>query len=328
MGVGYSQDELPPYALDHNNTARWNLNAIENFMKAHPEFANHSVYLTGESFAAVYLTKLADLALQAPTSSSATIAANIKGVIVGNGLFHTRLIQRTQVEYVYHHGFIGKDLRNQLNELKCFESPPQLRGVKCQEMVQLFYNQLFTLGINPYNFLERCEESDSYADLARRQGNFLHGRSCMHEGRLESYLSQADVQQAIGIPGPVREWKSCRHSVTQHYPDTWVDMSMEMKSILSQNIKVLLLYGDLDLVCNFEGGEEFVDSLGLKVTQQRRVWVSKQKNSMPQVGGLMKKMGNLTFATVLRSGHMIPRDRPAEAYQIVRRFIKSISESN
>lgn len=40
-----------------------------------------------------------------------------------------------------------------------------------------------------------------------------------------------------------------------------------------------------------------------------------------QVGGMVWKLMNLTFVTVKNAGHMVPRDQPQAAYEMVEAFL-------
>ena len=45
------------------------------------------------------------------------------------------------------------------------------------------------------------------------------------------------------------------------------------------------------------------------------------KNGLRQIGGFIRRFDGLTFVTVRGAGHMVPSDRPVEAFAIYKRFI-------
>lgn len=53
-----------------------------------------------------------------------------------------------------------------------------------------------------------------------------------------------------------------------NYTGVYKDMSHRIVKIIDNNVRVLLYYGDTDMMCNFVGGQKFADSLDFKVGQQ------------------------------------------------------------
>jgi carboxypeptidase C (cathepsin A) len=86
IGVGFSyHNNATYYSLnDDDNTALRNLEALEHFYKKFPGYLKNDLYLTGESYAGIYIPTLAEailLSVDAGTYSG----ANLKGIAVGNG---------------------------------------------------------------------------------------------------------------------------------------------------------------------------------------------------------------------------------------------------
>lgn len=55
-------------------------------------------------------------------------------------------------------------------------------------------------------------------------------------------------------------------STTIRYQKIYRSMEDKLKSAINSGLKVLLHYGDLDLVCNFIHGEKFARNLGYGVS--------------------------------------------------------------
>jgi serine carboxypeptidase-like clade 1 len=88
-GVGFSYADTPS-GLIFNDTvnANDNLAAVKAFFKGFPEFASNEFYLTGESYAGIYVPTTAYAIVQ-DNLQGGTI--NIKGIAVGNGCLGTEV---------------------------------------------------------------------------------------------------------------------------------------------------------------------------------------------------------------------------------------------
>lgn len=82
----------------------------------------------------------------------------------------------------------------------------------------------------------------------------------------------------------------------------------------------MLYAGDIDIACNFLGVESFATSLNRTQLRPYNQWTL-TKDGTRQIGGFVRRFDQLTFVTVRGAGHMVPTDRPVEAYAIYKRFI-------
>jgi len=64
VGVGFSYSTSANYKCDDDRTASENRAAIENFYAKFPEYISNNLFLTGESYAGVYVPTLAEAILQ------------------------------------------------------------------------------------------------------------------------------------------------------------------------------------------------------------------------------------------------------------------------
>ena len=85
-GVGFSYSDVggADYACTDDTAAADNLAAVEAFFAKFPAFSNHSLFLTGESYAGIYVPTLAEAIVQA-TLAGTYAGAPLAGIAVGNG---------------------------------------------------------------------------------------------------------------------------------------------------------------------------------------------------------------------------------------------------
>jgi carboxypeptidase C (cathepsin A) len=90
VGVGFSYSDTKNYKCDDDRTAQESLGAIEVFYQMFPEFLKNKFFITGESYAGVYVPTLAEAILQAEAAGTYTGAA-LTGIAVGNGCSGTEV---------------------------------------------------------------------------------------------------------------------------------------------------------------------------------------------------------------------------------------------
>lgn len=73
-----------------DTTAQDNYLALVDFFKKFPEFSQNEFYLSGESYAGIYVPTLALEIINKNKLDETTTKINIKGILVGNACTDTR----------------------------------------------------------------------------------------------------------------------------------------------------------------------------------------------------------------------------------------------
>ena len=89
-GVGFSYSDSKSYSFNDDTTAEDNFNAIQDFFAMYPEYLSHKFYLTGESYAGIYVPTLAYTILK-HTDAGTYTGAPLIGIAVGNGCTGTEV---------------------------------------------------------------------------------------------------------------------------------------------------------------------------------------------------------------------------------------------
>lgn len=121
VGVGFSYSETGDYACDDDRTASENLAAVEAFYAMFPEYKKNKFFITGESYAGVYVPTLAEAIVNAEKAGTYT-GAHLTGIAAGNGCSGTEVgicgdgPQGTYYEWQYliQTGFVSTDLKNKV----------------------------------------------------------------------------------------------------------------------------------------------------------------------------------------------------------------------
>nr|CDJ88064.1 Peptidase S10 domain containing protein [Haemonchus contortus] len=98
--------------------------------------------------------------------------------------------------------------------------------------------------------------------------------------------------------------------------EQYKDMSPFIRKIAAANVRVLLYYGDTDMVCNFMMGQKFANQLGLKRTLGKTPWKFDRR-----IAGFKTLFEGLTFITVRGAGHEAPRMRAPQMYYVIQQFL-------
>lgn len=100
----------------------------------------------------------------------------------------------------------------------------------------------------------------------------------------------------------------------------------KLGALLSRGIRIGLIYGDRDFICNWMGGE----ALSMAIAESAGgVYASgfPQAGYAPiivnetYVGGEVRQYGNLSFSRIFQAGHAVPAYQPETAFQVFARIL-------
>ncbi|KAL1226413.1 Serine carboxypeptidase-like 20 [Cardamine amara subsp. amara] len=92
------------------------------------------------------------------------------------------------------------------------------------------------------------------------------------------------------------------------------------RDLILSGYRALIYSGDHDMCVPFTGSEAWIKSLGYKVIDEWRPWISNN-----QVAGYTRGYANnLTFLTIKGAGHTVPEYKPREALDFYSRFLEGI----
>lgn len=371
--VGFSYTTDYTY-YDDDRAAKENYYSLKSFMKKFPQYKQRPLYITGESYAGVYLPTLGVL-LEPETEE-----LNFKGVAIGNGYLDAGKLSNSLAFFSYHYGFMDKREWQVISKYCCNGNPPSREDCfthsaasdpSCQEA--LMQADSIDLVPNVYNIYSNCStlvtseqeqvghqdsavvkreisrdklgrvlsrfnllnlnrnRSDTVVDLASMIRDFDRKKlnqfkpTCANGLALKNYLNSAKVREAIHV-AKAQQWSDCiEFDYAMLYPDKEGGLSPQIRQLVEskRNLTMLIYNGDVDSVCNFLGDEWFAEDLGLAVRQELKFWRVDR-----QVAGSVKHYAGLTFATVRGSGHMVPEDKPREALEMFKTFLKSSSSAS
>jgi len=139
----------------------------------------------------------------------------------------------------------------------------------------------------------------------------------------DTYLNSAEVQQAIGVrPGtvPGGKWSDCGNVAYDFNYES--ELPRYQKWAQEGELQMLIYNGDTDYILSHMGNAAWI-AQGLKLNKTTE-W-TKWRGSDGQVAGYFEEYQTagkpLTFLTVKGAGHMVPRDRPRHALNMLAQFL-------
>lgn len=90
VGVGLSYDIEGNYNNSDDRTASINQHALNHFFEVFPSLQTHDFYLTGESYAGIYIPTMSEAILDAQLAGT-WVGPPLKGIAVGNGCTGTQI---------------------------------------------------------------------------------------------------------------------------------------------------------------------------------------------------------------------------------------------
>jgi carboxypeptidase C (cathepsin A) len=147
---------------------------------------------------------------------------------------------------------------------------------------------------------------------------------CYDLSAAETFLNQKDVKKALGARDDI-SWEACNMLVHTEMLGDWMgNFADDIPILLSNNVRVLVYSGTEDWICNYLGGENWVNNLnwdGQKTFQNLDLmpWIIQNKTA-----GLAKSWKGFSWLEVFDAGHLVPMDQPANSLDMLNRFIKNL----
>jgi len=139
------------------------------------------------------------------------------------------------------------------------------------------------------------------------------------------YLNEADVQAAIGAEVNFTQSNSAVASAFQSTGDyERGDHIEQLGYLLSLGVRVALIYGDRDYLCNWLGGEAVSFAIAAQSPAYAPFYSAGYADIVVNntyVGGVVRQYGALSFSRIYDAGHLVPAYQPETAFTVFTRII-------
>ncbi|KAI3853691.1 hypothetical protein MKW98_025208 [Papaver atlanticum] len=346
VGMSYSNNKSD-YITGDTKTAIDSHAFLLKWFELYPEFLMNPFYISGESYAGVYVPTLAFQVVKG-LDAGAKPVLNFKGYMVGNGVTDEVFDGNALVPFAHGMALISGSLFEDVTAA-CNGSFWNSANDKCSELLEKVDGDVADLNI--YDILEPCfhskeaKETDtripsSFKNLGEterplavrkrmfgrawpfraqvREGlvptwpQILHGGGvpCTDDEVATSWLNNKAVKKAIHAKENII-WELCTGNI-EYYHDLG-SMIPYHKNLTARGYPVIMT-----LCVPYTGSEAWTRSLGYKIVDEWRPWYFND-----QVAGYTQGYAhNLTFLTVKGSGHTVPEYKPKEALAFFTRWFR------
>ncbi|CAE7178813.1 Carboxypeptidase [Pyrenophora teres f. teres] len=300
------------------------------------------VNLFAESYGGTYAPIFADFfEEQNDRRKNGSIPANSLDVQLGsvgivNGLLDVLVATVTALEFAYDntYGIKGIDLTTFQNSISAVNE-----NLGCRDLVEQCGK---ISALQDPNGLGNDNSTNSVCSNASLMCNLAAssiaatGRS-LYDYRVKSqvgpsntfveYLNDANVLYSIGAPINFTSASSAVADSFNSRGDSARGTQLSsLAGLLARGIKVALIYGDADAICNWYGGQNYSFELaslvpGYKTAFPQAGYAEIVVNNS-YVGGVVRQYGNLSFSRIYDSGHQIPFYQPETAFTVFSRIIQ------
>ncbi|KAK9835225.1 hypothetical protein WJX81_007216 [Elliptochloris bilobata] len=287
------------------------------FYQKFPEYAGRELYITGESYGGHYVPAVsAGILAHNRKQNNASPLINLEGFAIGNGLTDPLKQYSLYADFSASKGLIDEALRSSINTIF------PVCGFLIRACNSLSWSPLC------YFALLVCQQT-VVGPIQLAAGNFnvydvrkeCIGPLCYDFSRLDDYLAQPSVREALGVDD--RSWQSCS-------PDVYQDMSSDiMKNYgglvepqLEAGMRVMIYAGVEDWICNWLGNRKWL--LEMAWSQQAEFVAAPERNWTVdgRVAGSVQAHGPLSFVKVYGAGHMVPMDAGRSALAMLQSFLR------
>ncbi|KAH6834393.1 serine carboxypeptidase-like 20 [Perilla frutescens var. hirtella] len=355
VGVGFSYSANTSYYVngDLQTAAETHLFLLKWF-EQFPEFNANPFYISGESYAGIYVPTLASNVVKGIENGTKP-HINFKGYMVGNGVCDTHFDGNALVPFVHGMGLISDTMYKEAEAL-CQGNYHNSINIDCQKILYKIDSVLD--GLNYYDILEPCFHSggavnestsslipESFHELGVTERPLavrkrIFGRAwpfrapvedgviplwpqlmrevtvpCMDDVQATIWLNDEGVRKAIHADPESGRWSLC---VDLRYTHDAGSMIEYHRKLTSSGYRALIYSGDHDMCVPFTGTQAWTQSLGYMIVEEWRPW-----RSNGQIAGYIQEYdNNFTFLTIKGAGHTVPEYKPREAFDFFTRWLQ------
>ena len=330
--VGFSKiDSTSADDLKINDeiTAKENLQALLKFYEKFPGMKTHSLYISGVSYAGIYVPTLASEVIDYNKDKDDSVKIKLKGIFVGNGLTDPPNDDSATYDFIFTHYLSSYEDR--LEYIKYCKN--EYNEEKCNKLLESILKELEE--VNMYDYLRQCDTAPkSYSFSSSNSNSYYYGNArwffdkikysknssklmlsipCIDSTELIKYFNRKDVQEALHVSG---NWDMCSDSVYNAYVQNRNGSYGVYPKLLEEKIRILIYNGDTDLVVPYNANQMWIKKLQLAIQQPWRQW-----KVDGNIAGYVTKYEGLTFCTIKGTGHMATQWKPKETYYMFSRWI-------
>jgi carboxypeptidase C (cathepsin A) len=319
--------------------------ALQAFYDKFPCYNTTDLFLTGESYAGIYIPTLARRILNGKVEDRHQLGELLRGVSVGDGCLGTKTgicgelspsLHRPdlwRVLFLAGHGQIPfATFQKVMSACRAVDRRDgtvlgsdqwATDEAECQSALGLVTEQVG--GYYEYSLYDDCiyrnlmlSGRSSSASASSRVSGGLNDYPCGGYPVMVEWLGRQDVKDALHLHG---DFFSVDNAQNFDYTPTEPDLTGFFHHLATEtSVRVLIYNGDADPSITSLEGQNWTSSLGLAEVQSWRPW---SIDSCLRVGGYVTRYdGDFDFLTIRGSGHMVPTYKAEATFAFIKAWIE------
>ena len=275
--------------------------------------------------------------------ANSTIQITLKSLGIINGWIDLFTQIPFHPKFAYNNSYAIQAI-SQLQELNALSAYSSANGCQQQTLnCRAMESTVNPLGFGGNNNLnDACSQAQYYCQSSVIGPYTTSGRSIydISQSFLDpfpnalylDYLNQLSVQEALGVPVNYTQDSLAVFEAFNTTGDYARDGILEdLVELLNSGVRIALIYGDRDYICNWVGGEAVSFAIAGAAGPTYLPWYTAGyapivANSS-YIGGAVREFGNLSFSRIYDAGHLVPAYQPETAFTIFSRLIEGTEVS-
>ncbi|KAF1749174.1 hypothetical protein GCK72_025641 [Caenorhabditis remanei] len=356
-GAGFSWMENPNHVQDDSYVTNALMNALFDFYTVYPNLQKSDLYIAGEGYGSFFASGLVQSLLvnNVPRPDIVASPIKVRGLLLGNGDLSARHQYNSLIPFYFTHGFAGSKQYDDLKTVCCpnastqncdfYNSNAACRAKADNAIATWSNNQIDNWNINEDCYRNKAAWSTSFKQLGVNAAvnnynstDSFNGYPCFAISSTSAYFNRPEVQAALHVSvNASTNFQSCRNVTYRTLSNdllTQITSIINTNTYVTNNMKIMIYNGDLDIWSNFIGaqrfGQEVAAALNLNMTEDR-IWRHNYDSAafVWMDGGVITSYtSNLHVASVRGAGHFPPQTRPSQSLQLYRDFVLDLFFNN
>jgi len=327
VGFSYCTDNCGSGSNPWNDTTYGQENGIflSNFFEhGFPEYAKNDLYLSGESYAGVYIPKTVQYIL-----AHDELNLNLKGFAIGNGCMGTSVGICSDpadstgnpgmwwtLDFLYSHAQMSQSAWDKVVD-SCGEENLKDGSYRTNDQCQIDINDAFVSvgGFFAYDLYDECEGRGVATNLLQAA---YYSYPCGTGQAFGMYTELSEVADALNVKSGKKFWDIDNGWDGYEWSET--DLRPWYRDELPKTgLKVLIYSGDVDACIVTRFTEDWVKDIEYDMVEDWRSWTIAGANAT--AGHVVGFDNNFSFATVRGAGHMVPFVKPEAMLVLLTKFL-------
>lgn len=310
VGTGFSfTDHDEGYSTNETHVGNNLHNALVQFFQLFPELQSRKFFVTGESYGGKYVPAVSHAIHR--QNDNAKVKINLKGLAIGNGLcdpFH----QLVYGDYLYQLGLIDANARDQFHEY-------EKKGRECITKGDM------NCAFDAFDALINGDMYHSGSLFKNVSGfetyfNYLQTRPDPKDDYMVKFLELPETRKAIHVGNNTFHELDTENKVEEHLKLDVMNSVVPYLEELLNTYRVVIYNGQLDIIVAYPLTMNYVQKLNFPEREQykkapRYIW-----KVDGEIAGYAKEAGHLVEVLVRNAGHMVPKDQPKWALDLLMRL--------